>query len=152
MRGGTGTTTVREHADKSAATTTMPAPMYAFMTASLFIECRSRDTTRGRRSGQSEFPLKELPHPGGGAHGAAEAVEMYPDRVARFPGPGVARHGHDLIARIGVGHELRDAHAEAPQRPERAADAAALRVARERRRVGRPGDAYVYRQVGPAPR
>jgi hypothetical protein len=36
MRGATGTITVREQADKSAATM-MPAPTYAFMTASLFL-------------------------------------------------------------------------------------------------------------------
>src|SRR5216110_1567227 len=99
MRGATGTITVREQADKSAATM-MPAPTYAFMTASFF-ECRSRDTTRGRRPGQSEFPLKPLAHPGGGAHRAAEAVDMHADRVARLVGARVARHGHQLIARIG---------------------------------------------------
>src|SRR3982751_6819437 len=76
----------------------------------------------------------EAAHPGGCAHRAAEAVEMNADHVARLALAVIARDRHELIARIGVGHEAGDAAAEAAQCAQRRADAAALRVAQERRR------------------
>src|SRR5437762_13744528 len=86
-------------------------------------------------------PRDQLAHPAGGAHCAAEAVEMHADDVARRAAARVARQGNHLLVRVGVRDELGDAGAEVAQRAQRGADAAALRVAQQRRRVGRARDA-----------
>src|SRR5436190_2616877 len=151
--GGTGTTTVLEHAANTVAASNSAAERFMFF--SLF-EWRWRDTTRGRLAGQSETPgagrgrLKQLAHPGGGAQRAAEAVEMDPDRIACLSRQGVARHRDQLVARVGVGDELRDAGAKGAQRAQRAAHTTALGIAQELHRIGRAGDAHVHRHVRPA--
>jgi len=70
-----------------------------------------------------------IAHPAGDhAHCAAEAVNMHTDEVARLALQAVARERDELLTRIGVGHQARDAAAERTQGAERNADAAAPRI------------------------
>src|SRR5205807_8117815 len=70
-----------------------------------------------RNPGGTALAGDQLAHPGGGAHGAAEAVEVHADDVARAAAGAVARKSQQLLARVGVRHELGDAGAEVAQRP-----------------------------------
>src|ERR671914_998510 len=73
-------------------------------------------TLPSRRAISPELSSDQFAHPRRRLDGAAEAVEVHADDVARLAREAVAGERDQLLARIGLGDEPGDAAAEAAQR------------------------------------